>query len=255
MSYAIALSGGGARGIAHLGVLQALEEENVKISAVSGVSSGALIGAFYASGYPPKEILEIISKTNFFRLLHPALSLSGLLYVDALANHISKYLPDNFESLQIPLTVNATNLDKGITTYFSTGKLIRPILASCCVPAVFMPSKIGGVRYVDGGILNNLPIEPFLDTSHKIIGVHANPTDKKFTKRPAKSIIERCLLMAISSNVTPRISKCDHYIEPPFLSRYSSLDVLRSSRLFKIGYIYTKKNLDALGFGDELITR
>ncbi len=244
MTYAIALSGGGARGIAHLGVLQALDEAGIKISAISGTSAGAILGAFYANGYPPEEILKIISKTKFFRLLHPALSLSGLLFIDALANLISQYLPDNFETLQIPLTINATNLDTGTTSYFSTGKLIRPILASCCVPAVFSPIKIDKVRYVDGGMLNNLAVEPFLDTPHKIIGVHTNPIINDFKSGSAKAIVERCLLMAINGNVTERKKQCDFYIEPPLLGKYGGLDIYWAKDLFKIGYTYTKENID-----------
>jgi len=244
MTYALTLSGGGSRGIAHLGVIQALEEHDIRPSAISGTSAGAIVGAFYASGYSPTEILDIISKTKFFKLLRPALSTSGLLYINSLRHMFQEYLTDHFEDLQIPLTINATNLDKGETTYFSTGELIRPMLAASCIPAVFKPIKINGDRYVDGGMLNNLPVEPLLNSSHKIIGVHTNPIDHDFQGANAKVIIERCLLMAISGNINERVDKCDYFIEPTLLGKYGSMDISKAKELFEIGYTYTKENID-----------
>jgi NTE family protein len=243
MTYALVLSGGGARGIAHLGVLQALEECNIKISAISGTSAGGIVGAFYASGYSPMEILNIIKETSFFKLLRPALSTSGLLQIDSLGTLFNSYLTDSFESLKIPLTINATNLDQGRSSYFSSGELIRPILAASCIPAIFKPIEIDHNRYVDGGMLNNLPVQPFLESSHKIIGVHTNPIDNQFTGTNAKTIIERCLLMAISGNTTLNIPKCDYYLEPPFLGKFGGMDLSKSEELFDIGYAYTKENI------------
>ena len=243
MSYAVVLSGGGARGIAHLGVLQALEEANIKPSAISGTSSGAIVGAFYANGYSPVDILSIIKKTSFFRLLRPAMSCSGLLQMDALKKVLEEYLTNNFEDLQTPLTILATNLDKGEPTYFSKGELIRPMLATSCIPVIFKPIKINGSRYVDGGILNNLPVEPFLNTAHKIIGVHTNPIDGHFQGVNAKSIIERCLLMAIKGNTVSKIHQCHYLIEPSLLGKYGSMDFSKVQELFEIGYTYTKENI------------
>lgn len=244
MTYAIVLSGGGARGIAHLGVLKALDECNIKLDAISGTSAGAIIGAFYASGYSPIEILDIITKTKFFRLLRPALSTSGLLQIDSLGQMFHEYLTDSFESLQIPLTINATNLDDGKTTYFYKGELVRPMLAASCIPAIFKPIKIDHSRFVDGGMLNNLPVEPFLNTSHKIIGVHTNPIYNDFQGTNAKTIIERCLLMAISGNITSRAKECHYYIEPPLLGKYGGMDISKAKELFETGYAYTKENIN-----------
>jgi NTE family protein len=243
-TYAIALSGGGARGIAHLGVLQALEAHNIKPSMISGTSAGAIVGAFYASGYSPREILAIISKTKFFKLLRPALSTSGLLQIDSLGQLFQEYLTDSFEKLQIPLVINATNLDKGETTFFSSGELIKPILAASCIPAVFKPINIDGSRYVDGGMLNNLPIEPFANTSHKVIGVHTNPITSDFQGTNAKAIIERCLLMAVSGNINERVNKCHYFIEPPLLGDYGGMDISKAQEFFEIGYTYTNENID-----------
>lgn len=243
-NYALILSGGGARGIAHLGVIQALGEHDIKPTAISGTSAGAIVGAFYASGYTPTEILDIICKTKFFKLLRPALSTSGLLQIDSLGQMFQEYLADSFEDLKIPLTINATNLDKGETTFFSEGELIKPILAASCIPAVFKPIKINGHRYVDGGMLNNLPVEPFLNTSHKMIGIHTNPIDHDFQGTNAKVIIERCLLMAISGNIDKRVDKCHYFIEPNLLGKYGSMDTSKAKELFEIGYTYTKENID-----------
>src|SRR6478735_2601225 len=102
MKIGLVLSGGGARGVAHLGVLQALEEEGLKPSMISGVSSGAITGALYAAGMPPSEVLEILIKTHIVRYLRPALSRFGFLNIDKLSSVFEQYFPvRTFEELKI----------------------------------------------------------------------------------------------------------------------------------------------------------
>jgi len=243
MAYAIVLSGGGARGIAHLGVLQALDEASIKIEAISGTSAGAIVGAFYSAGYAPKKILDIINHTRFFTLLRPAISTSGLLDIQAISKLFSQYLPQSFEELKTRLVINATNLDTGQTVYFSQGELIETILAASCIPAVFKPVELKGKRYVDGGMLNNLPLEPFMKENLSIIGVHTNPIDDNFNSSSAKQIIERCLLMAISGNVVSKVDQCDYFIEPPLLAKFGGMDLSNANKLYEIGYHYAKEFL------------
>ena len=122
MKIGIALSGGGARGISHLGVLKALDEFGVHLDYISGTSTGALVGALYSYGLSPEKILELIVNTRFFSSLRPAWTWTGLVNMDGLRELILKLIPENnFDALKIPLTIVATNLTKGKAEYFTSG--------------------------------------------------------------------------------------------------------------------------------------
>jgi NTE family protein len=175
MKTGIVLSGGGARGISHIGVLKALEEIGVTIDHVAGTSVGAIIGALHASGRTASEILDIVLKTSVLKSIRPSWNWRGLLSLEGLRTILSVYLPDDrFEALQIPLTVSATDIVKGKPAYFSSGELIAVLQASCCVPAVFAPVALNGSLYVDGGIMDNLPAKPIRPDVDLLIGVHCN---------------------------------------------------------------------------------
>ena len=254
MSIGIALSGGGARGISHLGVLKALDEFGVKIHFISGTSTGALIGALYSSGLVPEKILEIIVNTRFFRSLRPAWTWTGLLNLEGLHEVILKLLPDNnFASLKIPLTVVATNLKKGKAMYFTEGELIQPLLASCCVPPIFNPVQVKGDIYVDGGIVDNLPSKPLREKCDLLIGSHCNFISDEFDVKNFRAVIERSLLMAINGNTTLSKSLCDILIEPPQLGKHSTFEVSKAQLMFDIGYEFTMKNFSKSDFQKEQV--
>src|SRR5215831_15320961 len=126
MKIGITLSGGGARGIAHIGVLKALEELGVKISIISGTSAGSIVGSLYSYGYKPEEIFSIIQKVSVFKSVKPAWTWTGLLSLDGLGAVLTKHMPENnFEALKLPLTIAATDIKKGETVYFTSGELSR----------------------------------------------------------------------------------------------------------------------------------
>ena len=109
MKIGLVLSGGGARGVAHIGVIKALEEMGLQFSCVAGTSAGSIIGAMYAYGYKPLHILEIIKEISIFKSVRPAWTWSGLLTMDGMKDLLFKYMPNNsFEKLKIPLTIAAT---------------------------------------------------------------------------------------------------------------------------------------------------
>ncbi len=236
----VALSGGGARGIAHLGVLQALDDMGVQAQAVAGTSSGAIVGAFYAGGMPPKEVLELVKKVKLFKFMRPALSRTGLLKIERLRKLFEKHLPQtSFQGLTKKLTVVATDIVKGQSTYFSDGDMIEAILASCCMPVIFDPITINGVCYIDGGILNNLPVEPLQPACNFIIGSHCNPVDADFNIKHAKALLERTLLMAIRNNTLSRKEHCQYFLEPAALEKYIGSDFGKAEEIYKIGYDHT----------------
>src|ERR1700754_1937451 len=158
MKIGLALSGGGARGIAHIGVIKALEELNIKPDVISGTSAGSIVGVLYASGMRPNEIFDVVSHLSIFKSVKIAWAWSGLLKMEGLQALLTKHIPDNtFESLKIPLTVAATEIRLGEIRYFSSGELGPAVIASCSIPGIFDPVHFDGHLYVDGGLLDNLP--------------------------------------------------------------------------------------------------
>ncbi|MHA7131357.1 patatin-like phospholipase family protein [Algoriphagus namhaensis] len=233
----IALSGGGVRGISHLGVLKALNDAGIFPNRVSGSSAGAIAGAMYCAGYKPEEILRIIVDTNYFKFLRPAISWKGILKMDTVEKLFGLYLKQNdFAKLEIPLTVAATDIQKGKVIYFSEGELIKAIMASSCIPGMFEPIEYQGRFLVDGGVLNNLPVEPLEGVCDYVIGVNCNHLPEDTNVSNMKSLIERTVIMSMNYNVYSRESKCDYFIEAQGLGKYGVLDIRKAPQLFKAGY-------------------
>ena len=249
MTTGLVLSGGGARGISHLGVLKALEEFGVKIHCISGTSTGALVAALYAYGLSPERILAEFIQTSFFSSLRPAWTMTGLVSMNGLRDLIVKLIPENtFESLKIPVTVAATNLNKGRAEYFSSGELITAVLASSCVPILFNPISRNGNLYVDGGIMDNLPAKCIKDKCDLLIGSHCNYISPEFDVKNFRSVIERSLLIAINGNTVASKNLCDVLIEPDTLGNISAFNVKEAERLFNIGYDFTRAQFKASDF-------
>lgn len=243
MKVGLVLSGGGARGVCHLGVIKALEEFGVKIDFISGTSAGSVVGCLYSYGYPPDEILRIIQSTRFFKSLKIAWTWTGLLSFDGLRDVLLKYIPENtFDCLKIPVTLAVTEIKKGRIEYLSQGELMTPIQASCSVPAVFKPVQYLGGVYVDGGILDNLPVKAIHDKCDFIVGSHCNFITSEFDIKNFRSVIERSLLMAINANTMVSKTLCDVLIEPPEVGKFSGFDLSKAPEIFDIGYQYTRKN-------------
>ncbi len=238
----IALSGGGVRGISHLGVLKALDEVGIVPTKISGTSAGAIVGAMYCQGYSPEEVLKIIVETNYFKFMRPAISLTGILKMDAMESLFKLYLGHNdFSQLGTPLSVAATDIKKGKVIYFSEGELVRPIMASSCIPGMFDPIVIGSRYLVDGGVLNNLPVEPLEGFCDYVIGINCNQLPEESNIRNMKKLIERSVIMAMNYNVYSRKSKCDFFIEAPGLGKYGVFDIKKAPELFQAGYDQTMR--------------
>ena len=155
----LALSGGGARGIAHLGVLAALDELQIPVGRLSGVSSGAIAGAFYAAGFQPREILRLLLATNVVRLTRPVFSRLGLLGLEAVEQLLARHLGSHctFADLRLPLTLVATDLIAGESVYFDSGPLLPPLLASSAVPILYRAVEYQGRQLVEADCLTTCP--------------------------------------------------------------------------------------------------
>lgn len=249
----LVLSGGGARGIAHIGVIKALEDMGLQFSRISGTSAGAIVGALYGHGYTPNEIFDIIRQVSFLKSVRPAWAWTGLLKMDGIHDFLKKYLPYNeFEQLRKPLTVTATDIRTGEIKRFSEGLLIPAIMASCSIPAVFDPYPINGSLYVDGGLLDNLPVKPIRDKCDFVVGSHCNIVSSSFDATNVRMVIERSLLMAIGANTLVSKHLCDVVVEPTGLDKYSAFDLGKAQEIFDIGYKFTVANFNKSHFAKML---
>src|SRR3954469_15710454 len=149
-SIGLALGGGFARGIVHIGVLKVLEEENIPISYIAGTSVGALIGAAYCSGVTTEELDSVATRVRFRDLARWTLSRYGFATNHRMIGFLNKLLKvKTFEELRIPLAVTATDFNTGEGVIFRTGSLVDPVRASCAYPGVFLPVTIDGRMLVD----------------------------------------------------------------------------------------------------------
>jgi NTE family protein len=213
----LVLSGGGARGIAHIGVLKALDELNIHPTVISGTSAGSIIGVLFAMGLSSQDMIDFVGHSSlwkFFRFEWSAGGLSNLNYLKERLIQIG--IPPNFEDLQKKLYVTATNLTKGKTEIFHEGPLLDTILASCSIPLVFKPVIINGDRYADGGILNNLPASAIISKVHRILGVNVIPLSGNDDKdyQSSVQVAQRCFELFMNANTQPELVACDFVIEP-----------------------------------------
>jgi len=157
----VALGGGSALGFAHLGVLKALEENDIKIDCISGTSVGAIFAALYAFGISFTDIEAESEKLNWLKLAQLKPSKFGMASNVAIKEILTKYIGKaNIEDANIPLAIMTTDLETGSKVVFKSGNVIDTVLASSCMPGLFIPVKIGGLMLVDGGIVENVPISP-----------------------------------------------------------------------------------------------
>lgn len=249
MKVGLVLSGGGARGISHIGVLKALEELGVEIHCLAGASAGSIVGSLYSYGYTPEKILDIVVSASVFRSMRPAWAMTGLLSLDGLRDILLKHIPENsFESLKKPMTIVATEIRKGKSDYFDKGELMPAILASCCIPAVFNPITFNGGVYVDGGVLDNLPARSIRNQCDLLIGSHCNPISSEFDAKNFRNVIERSVLLAVYGNTAVSKNLCDVFIEPQAISKISGFEIARAKDLFDMGYQYTMQNFTSDDF-------
>ncbi len=156
----VALGGGFARGIAHLGVLSVLEEERIPVDYLAGTSAGAMLAIAYASGHPIHEIVEQARATRFKDFGNWKLSWLGLASNQKLAHYPRKFLGvSTFEELRIPLAIAATDLGSGEPVYFKSGPLGPALRASCAYPGMFVPVEVDGRMLVDGFLAAPVPVD------------------------------------------------------------------------------------------------
>ncbi len=277
----LVLSGGGAKGLAHIGALKAIEEAGVQINYIAGTSMGAIVGALYASGYTADELKTIFKKVDFetlmsddferknksffernnddrhavtlpfnnLKLSFPSALSKGQnvynLYV-RLLNHVSHI--SDFSKLPIPFFCIATNLENGKQKILNKGYLPNAIAASSAVPSLFEPVHLDEKLLIDGGISNNYPIHELLKKDiHVTIGVDVQDSLRK--KENLKSIMD---IMTQISNFTIQNQMEQHKVESttiyikPNITKYNIISFDKAPEIYNEGYLATKKYLEQL---------
>ncbi len=191
----LALGGGFARGIAHIGVLRVLEQNHIPISAIAGVSSGAIVAAAFASGTSADEIEKIALSTKFRDVARWTLSLRGLAGNDRMISFLARLLKtDRFEDMKIPLAIVATDLVRGRPlTFRGKGDVVSPIRASCAYPGLFLPLRHEGRLLVDGFVSMEVPAEPLREMgANRVISVAIPNNDGIEDYGNMFSVVSRC---------------------------------------------------------------
>lgn len=236
MKVKLVLSGGAARGITHIGVLKALEELGIQITALSGVSAGALVSVFYSSGYTPEEMLNLVRGVDWLGYIRPRFPKLGLFSLSKAAKLLESLIPyKRLEELSVRTNVCCLDIGSGETVYFDEGNIVPITLGSCALPGIFEPVKYENYHLVDGGITNNLPVEPLIQGEGLLIGVNVNPKSKSQRVNNIVQILLKSFTLAVSSNVDKRKSMC-HVVVEPDLRGYSLVSVNKAKELYEIGY-------------------
>ena len=237
-SIGLALGGGFARGIAHIGVLKVLEAEDIPVGFVAGTSVGALIGAAYCSGVSPAELEQIASRVRFRDLARWTLSRYGFATNLRMISFLNKVLKvKTFEELQIPLAVTATDFASGEGVVFRSGPLADPVRASCAYPGVFLPVTVDGRLLVDGMLAHALPTQPLRDMgAGRVIAVSLRSNWANGGEGPKHifDVIGQCFAIAQNMNSTQARKSADLIIEPD-VTGYRYDDFEHSSELVLLG--------------------
>lgn len=248
-SVGIALSGGGARGFSHLGVLRAFEKFGIKPNVISGVSAGSIAAVLYSAGLDPRDIMECFSQASGLgSFMELSLPKESFLKLNKFSQMLDSWLPvKKLEELKIPTIVCATDLDNAKSVGWVKGDIVPRVLASCSIPIIFSPVKIDGVNYVDGGVLRNLPAWAIRDYCKKLFGVNCSPLDKDFqyTGSMAQLAMRSYTLMS-KANTSEDMRLCDHVIMTTSIKHVRTFQLSAMEEAMTKGYDAACKVLEKI---------
>ncbi len=280
----LVLSGGGAKGFAHIGVLQVLEENHIYPKYLTGTSIGSIIGAYYAAGYSPKEIKKIFGTINFENMIQDELPRrylplymkktgrdrffyfpinkknftiqlpSGLTHYQLFYNRLFKDLfniqyVQHFDSLPVPVRFYATDLVKGEIYEFKSGSIPRAVIASSAFPSIVSPLKINGRLLTDGGVLNNYPLDEIYKLgANYSIGVDIQGRllrEEEITGIP--DVLNQITSFYMYNEMPEKIKKTDWYIRPK-VAEFDVTDFAALDTLYELGYVEAIKDSTKINF-------
>jgi NTE family protein len=233
----LALGGGFARGLAHIGVLKVLEDEKIPIDFIAGTSVGSVIGAAYAGGISARELERMAGLVRLKHFSRWTLSRFGLFSNDKMAAFLGKFLLyKTFEELRIPLAVTATDIMTGAPAVFTRGDLVDPVRASCAYPGMFLPVNVNGQLLVDGLLAHAVPALPLRDMgAERVIAVHISASwIKAGGPRHVFEVIGQCFSIAQQKMSADWKVLSDTVIEPP-VAEFAYDDFVRATDMIRAG--------------------
>lgn len=276
----LVLSGGGAKGLAHIGVLKVIDSLGIEIDYVAGTSMGAIIGSLYASGYTGKQLDSIFNKIDFDTLINDDLPRASKAFYERdnsekyavtlpfedfkiklpsalsrgqntyalfskLTLHVSEI--NDFSKLPIPFFCIATDIETGQAVMLDSGNLAQSIMASGALPTLFQPVTIDGQILIDGGVVNNYPIDGLRDKGMDvIIGVDVQDglaSREELTSAP--DVLVQINNFRTINDMKLKVKKTDIYIKPD-IKEYSVISFSEGSKIIEIGKQATIAKMDAL---------
>lgn len=245
----LVLSGGGARGFAHAGALLALEEMGIRPNIIGGVSAGSVVAVMYAAGMSPVEIIKAFTDVKFGDLAELAVPRDGFFSMDGFRKFLRKQIPyDDISQLPLPTVVCATDLLNSKAVAFSEGSIDECVSASCSIPIVFKPVKIGGVTYVDGGVVANLPAWALRDKCKYLIGINCSPMPRRGKPKSILDIAQLTYDSLVKNNAKAQMDMCDLAISINDIATYKVFNLKEKNKVFRAGYDSTMLALLNAGF-------
>ncbi len=253
-TFALALGGGGARGLAHIAVLEALDEIGARPTAIAGTSIGALVGAAYAAGMTGRELRRFVialahDRSEIFRRLIAAragtfsslfsLGFGSATMVDAekfCAQFLPEQVPDDFGALQIPLTVIATDLYRRQPAVLATGALRPAVAASIALPTVMRPVVVDGRVLIDGGATNPLPFDELRGRADVVVAVDISgepSEERRDIPNPWECIATTVLVMGSAITAEKLKRGAPDLIIRPKVGSFRTLDFLQASAILR----------------------
>lgn len=246
----LALGGGFARGMAHIGVLKVFEEEKIPIDFIAGTSVGSVIGAGFCAGLSPKELEEIAYVVRFKHFARWTISRFGFATNDRMTGFLKRIIPvRSFEELRIPLAVTATDFLTGEGVVFRSGPIIDPVRASCAYPGMFLPVEVNGRLLVDGLLAHSVPSVPLKEMgAERVISVYLSAmwvNARSKGPRHIFDVVGQCFSIAQDRMCGVWKAASDVVLEPN-VSGFGYDEFQRTPDLIKIGEEATRKALPAI---------
>jgi len=244
----LALGGGFARGIAHIGILKVLEEAQIPVRCIAGTSVGAFVGAAYCSGLSIAEMEEVANRVRSRHLARWSLSKLGLASNERMGDFLDKILKEkSFEGLKIPLAVTATDCATGEGVVFRAGQPITPLIhavrASCAYPGMFQPVEIGGRRFVDGMLVHPVPSVPVraMGVSY-VLAIHLKTGAQSTGPQTMFDVIGRSFNFVLDRHAATWKDASDLVVEPD-MTDFAYDDFPRAEEMIRVGELAMRRAL------------
>jgi NTE family protein len=213
----LALGGGAARGIAHVGVLQVLWENHIPVRAIAGTSAGAMVGAMIASGFTPDELAEVARRSNWWFLAKDVSLRSGLLRSVGIEKWLRRHTKNkSFNELRVPLAVVTSDLVSGESVVFASGDVAWAARVSATVPGIYAPVEYQGRLLVDGGLTQNVPVTTAREMDVDVVlavSLNGSFLDSGKPERPAEAI-QQAISILQRAHVEEQLGRADLAITP-----------------------------------------